>query len=709
VLDEIYSRHLGTLAIIRYHAWWPSADDPYYQGNIEENTDRINYYAVNYVPHLWIDGDVDGEYQSSWWDSLIVEEESVPSPLEINLSADYGESGDYGTLTTVITATDSIEFTDLKTRFSITESHLPGIRYFDEFNNVMRDMVPDAEGLALEITEGEEVTEEVTYVLSNDWNFANLDFIVFVQSDSGHRVLQAAKFKPESGALRGRITSSENGYPVPNAAVAVGITSYGDSTDSRGNYAFSFLPGNRTITVGAAGFVTDTLDITIVPDDTTDFDIQLTPEATGAITGNITDESTGAGVSARVTLYMNGDSLATVSTDSTTGTYIFNGINVSMPPWIVYTNVRAVCEVPYTAVTLGDTILVEGGGPTQVDFEVTTADVFLVDDDEGGPYQQYFMDEILSTGRTYNHYDVYKYGVSVANYIKLFPNTSSVIWFSGNADSNIISESEQDSLVRFLDRGGSLFLTGQNIVEDLDGSESDFLKDYLHVEYDGTATFSLLHNVYGNEVTGYLEFFRTRGDGGADNQTSRDFLVPTAPAEELIYYIISPDDLSNQGTAAVFIEGSNDSKVVLMGFGFEAINRYHGYEYQATREETMLAILNWFDGIAGIENGGGSGDNIHLPGTFSISQNFPNPFNPSTTIVFDIPGSSGEKQHVEVTVYDIRGRCVKTLNDADLEPGSHKIHWDGRNDRGESVSSGIYLYTLKAGGKVYTRKMTILK
>jgi hypothetical protein len=95
--------------------------------------------------------------------------------------------------------------------------------------------------------------------------------------------------------------------------------------------------------------------------------------------------------------------------------------------------------------------------------------------------------------------------------------------------------------------------------------------------------------------------------------------------------------------------------------------------------------------------------------SYGLHQNYPNPFNPSTTIAFDIPGSSGEKQHVELTVYDIRGRRVKTLLDSDLESGSHKIHWDGRNDRGESVSSGIYLYTLKADAEVYTRKMTILK
>jgi photosystem II stability/assembly factor-like uncharacterized protein len=97
------------------------------------------------------------------------------------------------------------------------------------------------------------------------------------------------------------------------------------------------------------------------------------------------------------------------------------------------------------------------------------------------------------------------------------------------------------------------------------------------------------------------------------------------------------------------------------------------------------------------------------PNTFSVAQNYPNPFNPSTTIALNISGTPGEKQHVEVTIYDIRGRRVCSLIDSDLEPGNHKIHWNGQNDRGEPISSGIYLYTLKTKEGTFTRKMTILK
>jgi hypothetical protein len=102
-------------------------------------------------------------------------------------------------------------------------------------------------------------------------------------------------------------------------------------------------------------------------------------------------------------------------------------------------------------------------------------------------------------------------------------------------------------------------------------------------------------------------------------------------------------------------------------------------------------------------------DASDIPHVFQLSQNYPNPFNPSTTIAFELTGEMSETQPVTLTIYDIRGRRVRTLIDQDFEVGNHKIHWNGQNDRGESVPSGIYLYRLKTGGKVSTRKMTILE
>jgi flagellar hook assembly protein FlgD len=100
---------------------------------------------------------------------------------------------------------------------------------------------------------------------------------------------------------------------------------------------------------------------------------------------------------------------------------------------------------------------------------------------------------------------------------------------------------------------------------------------------------------------------------------------------------------------------------------------------------------------------------LGVPKVASLGQNYPNPFNPSTTIVFNVPGESGKKELVKLSIYDTRGRYVKTLIDSELESGAHKIVWDGKNEEGKSVSSGIYLYTLSTKNEMFTKKMTVLK
>jgi len=100
---------------------------------------------------------------------------------------------------------------------------------------------------------------------------------------------------------------------------------------------------------------------------------------------------------------------------------------------------------------------------------------------------------------------------------------------------------------------------------------------------------------------------------------------------------------------------------------------------------------------------------VEFPRSWALSQNYPNPFNPSTTIVFDVPGTVGVNQSINLTIYDLRGRRVKELVNSDLAPGAHMIHWNGRNDGGELVTSGIYLYRLRADDETYMRKMTLVK
>ena len=101
-------------------------------------------------------------------------------------------------------------------------------------------------------------------------------------------------------------------------------------------------------------------------------------------------------------------------------------------------------------------------------------------------------------------------------------------------------------------------------------------------------------------------------------------------------------------------------------------------------------------------------DAEHLPTTLALHQNFPNPFNPRTMIAYDLPTASSEAR-VRLRIVDVSGRVVRTLVDEDQPGGSYRVGWEGKSDRDEVVSSGIYFSVLDARGARQTRKLVLLK
>lgn len=91
--------------------------------------------------------------------------------------------------------------------------------------------------------------------------------------------------------------------------------------------------------------------------------------------------------------------------------------------------------------------------------------------------------------------------------------------------------------------------------------------------------------------------------------------------------------------------------------------------------------------------------------SFILYPAFPNPFNPNTTIRYDLSKGS----QTSLVIYDVRGARIRTLIDGFQSPGKKSVKWDGRNDRGNIVGSGVYIYRLQAGEDVKMNKMTFLK
>jgi hypothetical protein len=94
-----------------------------------------------------------------------------------------------------------------------------------------------------------------------------------------------------------------------------------------------------------------------------------------------------------------------------------------------------------------------------------------------------------------------------------------------------------------------------------------------------------------------------------------------------------------------------------------------------------------------------------LPHILVLYPNYPNPFNPVTTLRYDLP----EQTHVNITIYDMLGRQVKTLINHTQDAGYRSVIWNATNDYGKPVSAGIYLYQIQAGDYISTKKMVLLK
>ena len=111
--------------------------------------------------------------------------------------------------------------------------------------------------------------------------------------------------------------------------------------------------------------------------------------------------------------------------------------------------------------------------------------------------------------------------------------------------------------------------------------------------------------------------------------------------------------------------------------------------------ETLSVILEGLD----------ISDGDNLPISYKIHQNHPNPFNPVTTIRYDLP----EDAMVNITVFDMMGRVVRTLVNGQQSAGYKSLLWNATNNSGQPISAGLYIYTIHAGEFNQTRKMIPLK
>lgn len=283
-----------------------------------------------------------------------------------------------------------------------------------------------------------------------------------------------------------------------------------------------------------------------------------------------------------------------------------------------------------------------------------------------------------------------------------------VFWILGDEEAadETFSADEQTLVKDYLENGGYLFLSGSKVAWDLDPASSSnasvedgqFLNDYLKAAFaDSSAGTVSVSGVDGSILQGLNFNFGQIPYFVQD----ADVITPFAGAETILQYDGGPTAAIQYG--GTFGAGSTPGKLVYFAFPFETIAS------ESARFSVMEGVLDFFFDIVAINPDDDLVDG--LPRRFSLQRNYPNPFNPSTTLAFHLPKSA----EASLVIYNALGQRVRSLVSANLPAGIHTINWDGRNDNGGSLPSGIYLARFQAntgdGSQAFqqTRKLLMVK
>ena len=335
----------------------------------------------------------------------------------------------------------------------------------------------------------------------------------------------------------------------------------------------------------------------------------------------------------------------------------------------------------------------------------------LLVDDSGGETDEfgksiisYYEEALIQAGISYySNWSIYSDGIPA---IDILNNYRTLVWVTGSNQQTLVI-SEQAEIKDYLDNGGSLLITGQNIGKDLvsSGSESDslFYANYLKAEYladdPGVGSNILMTGIENDPISGgYRPYFYLSSGNSANNQTSPDIIAPINEATGAMEYFGTGVMGKKSG-----IKYEGDYRIVYYSFGIEGINEF--VSLNITRADILKRSIGWLQEDPSIVLSVPEISAEILPREFLLKQNYPNPFN-STTV---IPYVLFDKGTVDMVIYDISGRQIRSYRQYHTAPGIYRFRWDGRNDSGKLVTSGIYLYCLRYKDQKHVKRFTLLK
>jgi hypothetical protein len=367
------------------------------------------------------------------------------------------------------------------------------------------------------------------------------------------------------------------------------------------------------------------------------------------------------------------------------------GESIEFEPGEIALDIAAVLE-PHQA-SLQLLIGPEGGTPVNsfvIDVVLGLPPHLVFDDDGGADHETYITATLDSLGLIHDVWD------DEAGLFPAFPldelqiqSYQTVVWFTGDA-GNCLDDTDMDRLEELLDAGVHLLLSGQDVAESLAATEqgANLMDAWLGVQYDGYENSLRVEGPDDDPLFDGMSF-ATAGYGldGANNQTSRDRLLPNPDVDVCLEY--------QTGYPAAVRRDFGASRLIFCGFGVEAI--VDDNESFSTRREFFTIALDY------LENGIASVNDLPVPKLFAIRSVWPNPAANTLRAQLLIPASS---LGLKASLIDVAGRVVASLpHDSQLTPGEALVSFRVP----EAVPSGLYFLNVQHDAIQQSVPVTILK
>ncbi|MFQ5870080.1 MAG: FlgD immunoglobulin-like domain containing protein, partial [Candidatus Zixiibacteriota bacterium] len=272
---------------------------------------------------------------------------------------------------------------------------------------------------------------------------------------------------------------------------------------------------------------------------------------------------------------------------------------------------------------------------------------------------------------------------------------STVIWVGNNYAGDFEHwEDAQSDIMGHLQRGGNLILAaryGESFIDEANPATAA-LYEYCHLtEWSGTVSITqsnpLVSTTYAPDIVDV-------GPGNGSSSASLAQMCHT-DGDTVVTEVFKFTIDTEEWIGGFRVNYPDEGQFVFVS------GRPYRLDLDAQRHNYTYILENWFEEPLDVGDEGKGA----LPKEFALYQNYPNPFNPATLIKFDLPRVT----HVKLEIFNVLGQRVTKLVDEARNAGRYSLIWDGRNQSGEEVASGVFFYRIEAGDYTKVRKMTILR